>query len=735
MPDQRMSNQQIQAILELERRGELPENMRTKLDEAHKQMAEMPTGDAFLKTLDPARASQVKALAEGRMALPSGFAMKSPVALQLLADVAQYDSTFDLANAPSRIAARKAFTSGAQGKNITSFNTAIGHLGELAQAADDLNNSKFPIYNRVTNAIGPEVGDTDLAARIKRFNTAKQAVVEELGRAFKGAAPDVHATRQWEGNISASDSPEAIRSSIQEAAKLLHSRIGAMQDSYNASMGTVNQPLPMLNEHASQALNKFESKDYLSGGYNAVNGGSGPDGGNPPAGGISAPPGGNPPAGGPSGGNPPSGGSPQGGAPSPWNNPSAPTNQLRGAGPYSTDKDTAYTADIQKLLSNPKTTRGDFDALSSQYGYPKMGSDLDEALKYRAANPNVNVNVQTPKSGNEKPSLLNDVAGSATGAFLANAANAGTFGTMNKINAGISALGSRLSNDNRPLADIYDQNLAQNNLKTDLLNQAHPVAALGGEVAGLLGSGSMLGSGLKAAGEAIPALGAAGARLSPGVAQAGQDALQGGLIGAGSSNNLQDAGKNAVLGAALGGAGSLGGQALAKGASSVLAPAVSPAIQKLTDAGITMTPGQILGQGGRIGQAVKGAEDWMAGLPGVGGAINSARRKGTEDFNRAALNEVLAPIGQKAEDIGHSGIADVQNKVNQARQDAISQMKLVPDEQLQSDLQAVKQDAGGLSKDHQEQFQNILNREVEPYIRDPQALEGSGISTIEFAHC
>jgi hypothetical protein len=439
-----------------------------------------------------------------------------------------------------------------------------------------------------------------------------------------------------------------------------------------------------------------------------------------------------------SGGNPPAGGSPpvapNGSAPSiPPVSGGGGQMELSKGGQreFSTDKDTAYASDVQRLLSDPKTTRADFDALSRQYGYPAMGKDLDEALKTRAERPNVRINVKTPISGKEDVSPFAEMASSAPGAFLANAANAGAMGTLPKVGAAVSALGGRLGSDNRPIGDIYAENLAENNIKMGLLNQAHPTAALGGEVAGLIGGSQMLGSGLRAAGAASPALGALGSRLSPMAAQAGQDALQGAMLGAGSSNDLESAGKNALAGAALGGLGSYGGQVAAKGFGTALAPVASPAVQKMAASGITMTPGQILGQSGRVGRAVKGAEDWLAGLPGIGGSIKEARRVGTEDLNRAALDEVLAPIGQKAEGIGHEGVASAQAKVNQARIDAISRMQLVPDQQLGADLQAVKSDVGALSKAHQEHFDSIMARDVQPYIRNQQALSGEEISKLD----
>ena len=89
------------------------------------------SGEDYLKTLPKPQADQVKALAEGRMQIPGGFALKTPYWQQMMTHVSQYDPNFDTVNYNARAATRKDFTSGKSAQNITSFNTAIGHLDHL----------------------------------------------------------------------------------------------------------------------------------------------------------------------------------------------------------------------------------------------------------------------------------------------------------------------------------------------------------------------------------------------------------------------------------------------------------------------------------------------------------------------------------------------------------------------------------------------------------------------------
>lgn len=207
-------------------------------------------GADFLKTLDQTTASQVKALAEGRMPFPSGFALKTPYWQNMLQRVTQYDPEFDAVNYKSRESARKDFTSGKSAQAVTSFNTAIGHLGTLAKAAEELQNGSYPAFNTALNFYRENTGDP----RVKSFDTARQAVADELTRAFRLSGGNVHDIVGWEKNINAASSPEQLKATIRQAVNLLASRIGAIGEQYKRGMGTTASPLELLSSHARETL-------------------------------------------------------------------------------------------------------------------------------------------------------------------------------------------------------------------------------------------------------------------------------------------------------------------------------------------------------------------------------------------------------------------------------------------------------------------------------------------------
>lgn len=193
----------------------------------------------FLSTLPASQASQVKALAEGRMSFPSGFALRTPYWQQMLSLVSQYDPNFDAVNYNARSATRKAFTSGASAQTINNLNTALGHLDELQKAADKLSNAdmKIPgvtLYNSLANYVSAASGEDPTT----NFNTVKNRVIPEISAAYvKGGGTAKERGTNAE-DFSSSMTPTQMKGALGETAQLLASKIQALSDQYHQGMGT-----------------------------------------------------------------------------------------------------------------------------------------------------------------------------------------------------------------------------------------------------------------------------------------------------------------------------------------------------------------------------------------------------------------------------------------------------------------------------------------------------------------
>lgn len=105
-----------------------------------------------------------------------------------------------------------------------------------------------------------------------------------------------------------------------------------------------------------------------------------------------------------------------------------------------------------------------------------------------------------------------------------------------------------------------------------------------------------------------------------------------------------------------------GGQVLDAVADTVK-PVINPAVQRLKDAGVKMTPGMVKG-----GKAMV-REDKLMSKPVVGDAIAAGRQRTLETFNVAAVDEALKPLGVRTPNgvkPGHDAVAFAEKEVEKA---------------------------------------------------------------------
>lgn len=227
--------------------------------EAAKAMSESAggglTGDAYLQTLPPQIQGTVKAIAEGRMPLPSGFVLKTPYGQQLISAVSQYDPTFSSANAATRVATRKDFTSGKSAQTLTAFNTALAHLSNLDQAISDLNNNGFPLNNQVAHLIA---GATGTDQRLTNFELTKRTALDEVNKALVGSGGALGDREALMTQLNAAKSPESLHQAVRSLADLLQGKINAMGQQYQQGMGTDAYPIQLVTPEAKKTLDRLD---------------------------------------------------------------------------------------------------------------------------------------------------------------------------------------------------------------------------------------------------------------------------------------------------------------------------------------------------------------------------------------------------------------------------------------------------------------------------------------------
>src|SRR5262245_14545003 len=162
----------------------------------------------------------------------------------------------------------------------------------------------------------------------------------------------------------------------------------------------------------------------------------------------------------------------------------------------------------------------------------------------------------------------------------------------------------------------------------------YPDAAAVGEAGGRLAASGVGGLGalrlLGATPSIMRTIGVGGLASAPGGALEGTGKLVNPTPGEVAREAAAGAGKAGAFGGAFAGAGGLLGR--------VLGPWATAAAQRLSDRGIRLTPGQLLGAG------FSRAEDVAGDLPIIGAMNRARRQEGIEDLNRVAINDALDPL-------------------------------------------------------------------------------------------
>lgn len=248
--------------------------------------------------------------------------------------------------------------------------------------------------------------------------------------------------------------------------------------------------------------------------------------------------------------------------------------------------------------------------------------------------------------------LLQQAAGSEGGALAANFANSLTAGLPGYI-AGPEGRGA-----------------------LEAMHAAHPSSSAAGSVLG--GVSSALG------GEAILAakMGAKLAGWAPRVYDTAYGSLSG-FTGAEDGERLQGALTGAIVAPV---AGSVGERAM-RAAGGAVRGVTDPMAHTLRDAGVPMTVGQTLRNGGWLGRGVSKVEDALTSVPGVGNMVEARQMDSLAGFNRAIFDRAAAP-GTNVTATGAEGVKQIRRGVQDAYGNALDPIDLdvAGDPQLLADI-------------------------------------------------
>lgn len=258
------------------------------------------------------------------------------------------------------------------------------------------------------------------------------------------------------------------------------------------------------------------------------------------------------------------------------------------------------------------------------------------------------------------------------------------------------------------LVDDANSGLKNLNQQYSPYSQAHPIAAGAGNLGGSLVATAPLAA---AAPVARGYLGAAGIGAGLGAATGALAPVENdhpanltSLVTGQQPTDFWKEKLNQIgLGAATGGVMS----PLAMLAGRVVSPQISDDVRTLIDSGVTPTPGQIMGGG------FARTEAKLSSVPVLGDLIKNAQQRAVGQFNEAAYNQALAPIGEKfSGKVGQEGIEQVGNKIGAVYDKILPQMQMRVDPQFQNEVINLGQMAQSLPQSQQNTFMSVLKTQI-----------------------
>lgn len=149
------------------------------------------------------------------------------------------------------------------------------------------------------------------------------------------------------------------------------------------------------------------------------------------------------------------------------------------------------------------------------------------------------------------------------------------------------------------------------------------------------------------------------------------------------------------------GGGALGG--VAEGIGAIGRRARSPEISHLREAGIEPTVAQTLGP------MASRTEEKLSDLPFAGDVVRSGRVRAQEQFNKAVLDDAVAPIGGKIDKVGTKGIDQAQTQVSQAYKDAADMVDFIEyDQPAMKGVSGIRDDLAGAPLEDAKNFERFM---------------------------
>ncbi len=129
--------------------------------------------------------------------------------------------------------ATKDFSTGMQGRQVNSFNTAIDHLATMDKLSDALANGDTKAINAIGNMVAKQTGSPAPTS----FNAAKQIVTAEVIKSIVASGGGVKERQEAEANFAAANSPAQLKGVINAYKDLMGGQLKSLELQYGNTTG------------------------------------------------------------------------------------------------------------------------------------------------------------------------------------------------------------------------------------------------------------------------------------------------------------------------------------------------------------------------------------------------------------------------------------------------------------------------------------------------------------------
>ncbi len=229
----------------------------TPVGTATSNMDTTATGASALNQLPPIMQTKVLQALDGRIAPPTGLALKDPQQQFILTAAQMVDPSFDMNKWALRHKMHQDYSPGGKiGNNLASASMSVNHLYDLMKAAEKLDNSNLPLSTLtrswITNPIARNVS-TDYATRVADFDIKKKLAMEELGKFLRGSgAGNLTQHEELMSTMNAAKTDAELKTTVKAAINLIAGKMEPYAAAYNQVFNTQRSTAEFLSPEAKK---------------------------------------------------------------------------------------------------------------------------------------------------------------------------------------------------------------------------------------------------------------------------------------------------------------------------------------------------------------------------------------------------------------------------------------------------------------------------------------------------